>query len=305
MKNIFSITFLLFSLSSCGLISAFKIRDALLNEKIVQYNFKTQIPFEFEKGIMLLKLKIANETYNFVFDTGANTVIDDDLAKKINFKKIGIQRSIDSGKQKRKLKIIELDTIQIKNIQLTHIVAAVSDLEHLKAICNCDIDGILGANVMNKAIWDIDFEKQVIMLTDVKDTLKNDSQTPINFYSVGKGTPQIRFSSNHQYWGELDLDTGSNGGIDFPMSYLKYIDSTHELKTTYSESQGLFGRVRDSVVTTILKEVRLGDKFEVKNVPISFHSKLSKPLIGTKFLKDYHLKIDWKYQEIVLVNKIY
>ena len=59
----------------------------------MQFGFKREILFRYEKGLIVVEASIDNEPYNFIFDTGASTIIDDDFAKKIKYKKLMSQKS--------------------------------------------------------------------------------------------------------------------------------------------------------------------------------------------------------------------
>ena len=154
---------MLITFSSCRLISAFKIRDAMLEEKIMQFGFKREIPFRYEKGLIVVEASIDNEPYNFIFDTGASTIIDDDFAKKVKYKKIGIQRNKDTNGKNKNLKVIKINKVSIGGINFSDIVTSISDLDKLKNITCIDFVGILGANVMNKSVWQIDYQKKIII----------------------------------------------------------------------------------------------------------------------------------------------
>jgi hypothetical protein len=300
--KILMLLLMLITFSSCRLISAFKIRDAMLEEKIMQFGFKREIPFRYEKGLIVVEASIDNEPYNFIFDTGASTIIDDDFAEKVKYKKIGIQKSNDSrGKSKNK-KVVKIKKVSIGGIGFSDIVTSISDLDRLKNTTCIDFVGVIGANVMNKSVWQIDYEKKIITLTDSKDSLIQSSSRKIfDFHAEGKKTPKIRLTINGKYIDEISLDTGSSGGLDLPEKHLKEIGTTNKFITRNAMVSGLHSESMETSKKTIIPKLAFGKDAEIENSCISFNKILPIALVGNDFLQDYLVTIDWKYQEIILV----
>lgn len=291
----------LLTFSSCGLISAFKIRDAMLEEKVMQFGFKRTLPFRYDKGLIIVEANIDDKPYNFIFDTGASMIIDDDFAKKVKYKKIGIQRSKDSGGNRKKLKIVKLNKVSIGGIEFSDIVTGISDLDKLKTTTCIDFAGIIGANVMNKSVWQIDYQNKIIILTDSRDSLNQpNSKKTFYFDAAGKKTPNIQLSINGKFIGELWLDTGSTRGIDLPEKALQNIDATHKFIISNSMSSGLHSEYIETSKTTIIPKITLGQDAEIENSFLAFNKNLPHGLVGNRFLHDYLITIDWRYQEITL-----
>jgi hypothetical protein len=196
--------------SNCRLIDFYHIQNAMQAESIEQQEFKQVIPFRFEKGVIIVDVMMHNKLQSFVFDTGASTVLDDDFAKTIPYQKIGSQKHYDPTGHKRMVRSVQLEPFSIGNIRFKKIVASVSKLTTLKNTICVDIVGILGANAMNKAVWQIDFQQKKIILTNSKDSLAQRTDNQIfSFYAQGKKTPKIRLSVAGNYITEADFDTGS------------------------------------------------------------------------------------------------
>lgn len=299
--KILTTVLILITFSNCTLVSYYKHSKAIQKEKLLQQSFKTEIPFREEKGLLVVEVKIENKVHNFIFDTGASTVLDENFAKTIKSKKIGTQKHTDSGGKKAMLKIRQLEKLSVGNIDFSSIIISVYDLSALKKATCIDFVGILGANVMNKAVWQIDYKRKVITLTDSRDSLlQKDNQKTFNFYSEGKGTPKIRVSVNDDYLDEAELDTGSSGGLELTKQKLSHF-TTSKFISLYGSIFSLFSNKLDTTQITVLPIIKLGRDFEVPNTLVSFSSGLSRPLlIGNAFLKDYLVTIDWKRREITL-----
>lgn len=51
---------------------------------------------------------------------------------------------------------------------------------------------------------------------------------------------------------------------------------------------------------TTIANFKIGSNFELENTLVTFNKVLPYAIIGNKFMRDYVVTIDWKYQEIVL-----
>jgi hypothetical protein len=166
-----------------------------------------------------------------------------------------------------------------------------------------DIVGILGRNVINKAVWQIDYKRHIIILTNSRDSLAQQAnKKTFNFYSINNGTPKIRLSMDSTFLGEAELDTGSSGGINLPKEDMPNSINSNNFIKLYGVNNGLFSEIMDTVQTTIVPVLKLGESADIKNALITFNSHLPFALIGNRFLRDYIVTIDWKYQELTLAS---
>jgi Aspartyl protease len=295
----------------CKLISYAKYAKAAKlehsnNAQVFANNFIETIPFRYEKGFILLKITIENAGKTFIFDTGATTILDAKFAKTLKTKRIGRQKHHDSTGKTRTLKIVTLPKITLGNTDFKSVIANITDLSPLCTQLGFDFDGILGVNVMNQGVWQIDYGKQLITFCNSHEDI---SQRPVestletfNFYSEGKGTPKISLYSYGQYFGEAELDTGSNGGISFPFKTQKMLPDTCVFTTKEHNAGGLFANVNEISKSTQVPSLLLGQKVEINDIPLSFYEHLPYPLIGNKFLSQYIVTIDWSRKEIILTK---
>lgn len=299
------IIFIAFTFSNCHLAQFYKIQKAMQTETMKQYAFKREIPFKNMNGFIVIEATIGNKTGDFILDTGASTMLDEAFVKNIPFEILGKRKHKDVNGKKKQLKTIQLKTLSVSDITFKGIVATVSDLEVLKLLKTnlcINVSGILGVNIMNKGVWQIDYFKNKITITDNKDSLNLPiDKKIIGFYSTGRGTPQIRVTSNGIYIGEAELDTGNTGDFTMPKQAVSMFPLLETFIVKRGLSAGAFGTKEDSSFKTQLPTLTLGQSFDAQNTMISFSNTHSgMPLIGYEFLKDYVVTIDWKYNEIIL-----
>lgn len=288
-------------LSGCGLRSFFKIQEALESESVSPSSFKQEIPFRDEQGLLIIEVSIDNKVYNFIFDSGGSTMLDDDIVEAMNYEKIGTRKHRGTTRKKKTLKTIKLDGLSIGNVRFSSIVAGITDLDALKQKTCLNFDGIIGANVMNKAIWQIDYARKVIVLTSSRDSLHHPADAKsIDFSATGKGTPMLSISINGKYVGEAQFDTGSNGGIDLPQKDIAFVDSASAFIVKHGLKNGVFADKLESSRTTIVPKFKIGYDFEIDSTLATFNKVLPYALIGNKFMRNYVVTIDWIHQEIIL-----
>lgn len=299
MKKITLVSILfLFLFSSCGLIASFKIRDAFLVESMTSQSFKQELPFQEVSGMIVIEAEFQGVVKNFIFDTGATTILDKDFAATLEIQKIGKVKTVDSNNKKKRIPYVKLKEFKIGDISFYDMVASVYDMTQLKTRACIDISGIIGANAMNKCIWQIDYQNKKIIFTNQRDRLNLPSkEQKINFSATGKGVPTIAFYSDGAYWGEAIFDTGSNGGIAINKKYLPDSSSYVEKEVV---SFGVLSSQVQKRKLAITPSIQLNQELTLNSQLMTFEEDLRFGIIGNQFLKDYKVTIDWMYQEIFL-----
>jgi predicted aspartyl protease len=286
----------LYSLSSCGILSAFKIRDARLKEHIESSHFFQEIPFQRINGQIIITINISGSPKNFIFDTGAHTVIDDSLLPFISFHPLGKTKTFDSNHQKKFLQTIQIDQLSIGEIPIYDIVASTTDFKQFSEISCLDISGIIGVNIMNKGIWQIDYQKNLLIFTDQQNRLSFSNQSnTIHFNTNIYGYPTLPIRVNDIFLDNGLLDTGFNGSI--LLSEQMIPDSIPSF-TQFNYTYALHG-LSEASQKIATYPIQL-NQFKTDNSIISFNNLNTSALIGNRFLQDYRVTINWATSELIL-----
>jgi hypothetical protein len=291
-------------LTSCSLLSTIRINNAVTNGYLKQTAFKTEIPFSQINGSIVIAVPIEGELYNFIFDTGAPTVIDLDLAKKLKVEKLGRQKVFDSQGQSKSLSYVKIRELSVGELNLFETVAVLADFSFISKESCLKVSGIFGANLMNKAIWQIDYKQNKIIVSDYLESLSIPAKSiTIDFQVNRLGTPKFNLNLDNTNY-EVILDTGSSGTITLcnkingqPMGSLEWVMG-------YGTTSGFFGNEFDTTRLAKIPLMKLGESFEVKDVVIKFTKKTNGNLVGNNFLKNYLVTIDWRSQKITLSESI-
>ena len=281
-----------------------KTKKLLTGGEILQKEFKTEIPFEFRNGLIVLKVTIEGKQYDFMLDTGAPNVISKELAQQLNFKNKAKQKVGDSQNVTSKLSFTKIEKLSIGEIDFLNTGAVISDLS-IGAVGCLELDGFIGSNLMRTAIWKIDYANQVITFANSRDKLDlSGTKKIIPFETKTQGTPLINMRFNNILQKNVTYDTGSNKGISAPKKMLDQLLKTNaSLPIVHGfgiTSHGLYGAGKmDSLYFAKVENISIGD-IALKNKLVQFKTKGS-ILLGTQFFKNYDTVLDWFKKEIILI----
>jgi hypothetical protein len=199
MKQKITILFLVFTISIC------------LNAQIAE------IPFELKNDLILLKVKINNDSQHniFVFDTGATSdLLDSDTALKLGLK-ANYKQDVSGAGGTKSYDVILNQKLTLQNkikIDSTHLV--IEDLTRLKDVMERDFDGIIGYSLLKKYITKIDYENKKMLFYDkIKDVdtigyrtipFKFENGIPIPQFDIG-----ITLTNGESYADKILFDSGA------------------------------------------------------------------------------------------------
>lgn len=307
-KLVLSALIVLLCLTGCHLFKASKTISLMKSGEVAQKEFNVTIPFEYRLGLIVLKVSIAGNEYDFVFDTGTPNIISVELAKKLGVDKTLEIEVEDSQEKKSNLGIVKIEQIEIGDIDFLNTGATIADLSSSNPMLAClKIDGFIGSNLMRKAIWKIDYEHQKITLTNSMNNLNvSETAEKVKFEEDFLGKPKINIKLDNVVAKNITVDLGSNGHIKVSKDDLNKLSITNpgisKVASFGTSSYGLYGiGNNDSTFKAIVPQISFGDIL-LKNTIVGFIGK-SKSKIGNKFFKNYDLVFNWFNNEIILTKK--
>lgn len=293
--------------------------------------FNTNLNYEVQAFhsviIKNIKIKGSTKSYNFLFDTGCTTSsISKEVAKDINLKSL-FKDTISDG-YTTQLENFGLIDMEFKGIQFNNIL--VSDNANLPAHCN--IDGIIGINIIKLAVWKINLINHEIQLTNTVKNIKDYDtyyKQRIDKYNLKKNknflTVAARITPNIKF-GTFFLDLGDNGFvtlcIDTSKVYSKrdLIKWEEENKTIHSKGTAIQTDF-DLIVDTTIGYNRINaDRFHfadvnkypaentenyLSNPKVYYDIKADIPVLGAGILDYYSIIFDLKKFDFYtkLINK--
>ncbi|MDT0647071.1 retropepsin-like aspartic protease [Zunongwangia sp. F260] len=299
---IYLITLIL--INSCSLSKAAKY---LKEGKTNQENYKVTFPFEVNKGWIILPVEIKNKTYKFLLDTGSPTLVSKELAESLNMKVIDSVNAYDVYNTPQQNKYTRIETIKIGTIDFVGTTALINDFNATPMWSSLNVDGFIGTNLMQHAIWDIDFKQKQITITDNESKLSLPEEVIENKLFIGvAGLPSIAAEINGKKVWNFLVDLGYNGDIVVPFSeFQKQTENGKISDFTESETEGVTGIYGNQSTTRqsytgIINEIEFGN-FTLKNQRVYSEQYLGKSF-GLDFFRNYRVILNWKNKKIKLIE---
>lgn len=295
---------LLLLISSCSTNKAIKY---FKEGEVKQQEFTVTFPFETKKGWIVIPVEIKNKTYKFVLDTGTPTLVSRELAETLHLKVIDSVEAADVYNASRKNTYTKLEPVSIAGIEFVEIVALINDFKATPIWASLEVDGFVGSNLMKHAIWDIDFKKKQITITDKESNLKLPKEVIENKLFIGvAGIPAIACKINGEKIWNFTVDLGYNGDIVIPFSeFEKQIEKgeiTDFNKSNRKGAIGIYGRegTTKETYSGIVDEIEFGNT-TLENKKVYSEQYLAKAF-GLDFLNDYRVIINWDQKKIKLIE---
>ena len=289
---------------SCNLIKTVKLMKA---GETKQKQFKTEVPFEMRMGLIILKVKVNGVDAEYLLDTGAPNVISKELAQTLKITSKASRKAGDSQGKKSELGFAKINCINIGGIDFLETGTAIADLKQSAEVACLKVDGLLGANLMRKAIWKFDYNKKIITICSSRDSLTMPAASKkIKFITDISGTPLIEVIYNGISDKNVEVDLGSNGDFNSSKTIFENLKKSGGFtQSTYSYGQdgsGLYGKAAtDTTFYAMISSIKTGD-VELNNQIVLF-SKGKAKTVGTGYFKNNDLILDWGKNELLLIEK--
>lgn len=193
--------------------------------------------------------------------------------------------------------VVRLPGMSIAGLAFRDVGAVVDWVEPPDPLACLSTAGLLGASLLQAAIWQIDFETQRITVTDSLSTLpglQHAMRIPFE-RSDAAGSPRIRVGVSGIDNLSLLVDLGFNGAIAIPAALLA--QAGHRIADSDPTEVGqtsttVFGHRQSEVRITRVRELRLGD-LALADFPVITGSTVSDFHVGIEFLRHFRVTLDW------------
>ncbi|WP_263603210.1 retropepsin-like aspartic protease [Chryseobacterium sp. PET-29] len=255
-----------------------------------------KVGLRYENNLPFVKVNISGKTYNFIFDSGAPTVISQAIYKELNLRK-KYKRSIKDSDEKVQQQIFtELPEMKVDNLVFKNVGAIVLDLNSAELGC-LKVDGIIGANQMAKLFWKVNYSENTLDASaDLSNFNVQDYDIVIPFDSQPQKTPVITASLLHKDI-KLTFDTGFTGRLEISGDGIDPKIFQHVIKTFGTRTTGAFG-----TATPAAGYIFRADSLKMGNTVFQ-DEKIGSgktDLIGNEFFKDFTFILDWKNSKIYM-----
>lgn len=243
--------------------------------------------------LMTVKVRINDsaEALNFMVDTAAYTVIDEQVAKKITFKDSVQVESRDIAGNKKDVRVVQVGRISVGNVHVSDCAAMIVNLKKLSP----KLDGILGSNFLKYFKVQLDYPNSRLTFMHNTGTQINNDTNPIPMWLNMKAgfAPTMKCDIDSVVTVDCVLDTGHPSIASIPSSVideLPHFKSGEFITSIGSMGEGAFGNIRESQLVKTDK-ITLGS-LSIKNITADTnHSGMM--TLGYEYLKNFLVTIDY------------
>lgn len=303
-----NLTLCVLMICSCNIIKTVRI---LKKGKTGQEHFKEVIPFETRAGLIIVEVELKGKKYHFIFDSGATNAVSKEIADELHLVPVLDQTAEDGEGTKNGIKFAMLDTVKLGKSTFLQTAAAIVDLKQVAEIACLHVDGLIGANLMRTAKWQIDYMRQELIVTDNISNLDIPKDAFVfPFSPMLSGTPVIETLVCGVKCRNNIFDLGSTGTIVLSEDARKKLVAAGCqfpcVRGIGSNSSGLYGMVYDTSYTGRLDKISVGT-FTLENYVVDF-KRNKNGNFGSGLFKDYIVTMDWDqgkifFQPQPVVNK--
>ncbi|PQA92885.1 hypothetical protein B0A69_11980 [Chryseobacterium shigense] len=255
-----------------------------------------KINLRYANDLPFVQVSINGKSYNFLFDTGAPTVISTAVYSELGLEKKHKSTVKDSQKNKHEQIFTILPEMTVDQAVFKDVGAVVMDFSVSELSC-FKIDGILGANQMAKLFWKINYSENSLEASkDLAQFNPQDYDIVIPFSPRVQKTPVVETDWQGKKI-DLTFDTGFSGRLKVTDKAYDAQKAMKSIEVYGTSSVGAYGAGKPApgyIFRTA--DLSLGNK--------SFSNEIiatgSTSLIGNDFFKNFIFILDWSGNKIYM-----
>ncbi|NML71734.1 clan AA aspartic protease [Chryseobacterium sp. RP-3-3] len=255
-----------------------------------------KINLRYANDLPFVQVMINGKSYNFLFDTGAPTVISTAVYAELGLEKKHKSTVKDSQKNKHEQIFTILPEMTVDKAVFKDVGAVVMDFSVSELSC-FRIDGILGANQMAKLFWKINYSENSLEASkDLAQFNPEEYDIVIPFNPRAQKTPVVETDWQGKKV-DLTFDTGFSGRLkitDKAFDAQKVVKSVDVYGTSSVGAYGAGKPAPGHIFRTA--DLSLGNKKFSNEIIATGNASL----IGNEFFKNFIFILDWSGNKIYM-----
>ncbi|QEC50933.1 PDZ domain-containing protein [Anseongella ginsenosidimutans] len=262
-------------------------------------NFYKEITFENRFGYFVIPVKIGNDVYQYIFDTGGYNTLTSEILEKNELPRLMEVQVGSSNQMKSKIAITKVPAVTINGIDFKDVGAFNFDFDASPQIKCYTNGGLIGKSIIGNAVWQINAAENKIILTDNIANLDNlDNALKIKVRVDKTLNPFIKVKINGKTESFL-LDFGYGGFISLTEKDGKKYAAENVTEIIGEGAIGANGILQESTFVTALESFEISE-IAIPN-PIAYYSKSNNyNLIGTELTKYFIVTLNFQKSELYL-----
>ena len=267
--------------------------------KLISTNFYDEIPFTDKLGYFIIQVKIGANSYEYIFDTGGYNTVTTEIIQNAKLSTLMEVEVGSSNKIKSKIKLSKIPSLQIGKAQFKDVGVFNFDFS-ASPVINCyTTGGLIGKSVIGEAVWQIDYEKSVIRVSDNLAKMPNLEHSEKIKIELDKTlNPFLKLMINGKQE-KFMLDFGYGGLISLTEKTALTLKSKNILTIKGEGSISANGVLQEKTYITLLENINIG-KTEFKNQVAYYAKSNNYNLLGSELTKYFIVTLNFKEKELIL-----
>jgi|GEM_PF-5347344 len=279
----------------------------------------TQIPCTFQGKHLFIKVQTKQgDSLNFIFDTGATGAsIDSATAERVGISKENRQNVSIAGSGGSQFYTMAVNqNLKVGSAELNNINLVLVNLSSLSAAVGSRIDGIIGYEILNNYVTQLDFDHKKLLLYDKIQTADTSGYTGIPFQFnkdvlIPRFPISIKLANGESFTGRAMFDTGNAFSLIVSTPFSKYHDFKSKIgETTQVQGRGMNAFTQDQIAT--IQSMSFNNfKFDQMAIRLTINDQAEPKdgylgILGIEVIKHFNVILDYANKRIYLKpNKLY
>lgn len=292
-----------------NLLTAFLILNGVMGLKAQV----AQIPFEFKGAHMFIKVQTKqSDSLHFIFDTGCTgATIDSATAEKAGVGKENRRTVSVAGSGGSQVYSMALNqSLKLKNAEIKNTNLVLANLNSLSSDIGSRLDGIVGYEILNQYVTQMDFDHKKLLLYDNVKFADTTGYTGIPFeFSKNILIPRfpisITLANGETFTGKVMFDTGNAFTLIVSTPFSKYHDFNSKLgDTRITEGRGMNATTQDQLANIKAMSFN-GFNFGTMGIRLTVNEKAEPGdgylgILGIEVIKHFNVILDYANKKIYL-----
>ena len=262
--------------------------------------FNATVKFDYVHDELIIPVTINGKTYNFLFDTGAVTIVSPELAAELGLKPVTSNEVIDAAGIRTQEQIYMIENLAVSGITFSKVRCASMPFDSFSTALCRKIDGLFGTNIMRLGNWKIDYKSHSIDFSAEKIKPGFDYDT-VEFQHNFSDSPVVTLIAGGIRFPAL-IDSGNNTFIDVPDTLYRQSRLPRTALSRKSQGRAFFslsGNKNQEERDVLNDSLYFGEVLLLKQrIRVSQSPQI---LIGNRFLKQFGaILISWDKSKIYI-----
>ena len=251
--------------------------------------------------LLTVKVRIddSQDDLTFMVDTGALSVIDEQVAKRFMFKDSITNKVLDSAGNRKDVRLVQVNKISVGKVTVSDCAAAAVDLKKFSP----QIDGLLGSNFLRFFTVQLDYRNNRVTFLSKSggESFEGAMQLPMWKNMKFGFAPTMKCELDGSVSIDCMVDTGHDAIASIPLSIidkLPHFKSGEYVRSNGSMGSGVFGIDRESY---LVRTDRIASgPLVIDNAAIVSNHFEGVMTLGAAYLSNFRVTIDYPASTLYL-----